>query len=67
MPRYDWANGDSVEVFWVGDYGFSNLRVGAILRNGCGIQEQKFCCITPEEWNDSRVSLQELDFMYIMF
>ena len=28
---------------------------------------EKLCCITPGEWNDSRVSLKVLDFMYIMF
>ena len=27
----------------------------------------KLCYITPGERNDSRISVQELDFIYIMF
>ena len=35
MPPYDWANGDG-SVDWVGgEYGFSNVGVGAFLENGC--------------------------------
>ena len=39
MPPYDWTNGGSVDVFGGGEYGFSNVEVGAILRSGCGMQE----------------------------
>ena len=38
MPPYYLANGSSVGVFWDGEHGFSSVRVGAILWNGCGIQ-----------------------------
>ena len=42
MPPYDWANGGSINVFWGGEYGFSNVGVGAILRNVCRIQGQNY-------------------------
>ena len=42
MPPYDWANGGSVDVLEGGDYGFSNVGVGAILGNGCAIQGQNY-------------------------
>ena len=34
MPPYDWANGGSVDVLGRGEYGLSNVGVGAILGNG---------------------------------
>ena len=52
--------------FW-GEYGVNALGVDAILGNGCGIQGQSYTGITPGEWHGSRVSLQELDFVHIIF
>ena len=48
MPPYDWANGDSVDVFGGGEYGFSNMEVDAILRNECGNQRQNYATLTYE-------------------
>ena len=49
MPPYDWANGDgSVDVFWGGDYDFSNVAVRAFLGKGCGIQGQNYITLLPE-------------------
>ena len=31
--------------FWDGEYGFSTVGVGAILGNGCGIQEQNYVAL----------------------
>ena len=45
MPPYYWANGGSVDVFWVGEHGFSTLGVGAILRNGCRFQGQNYVAL----------------------
>ena len=42
MALYDWANAASADVFWDGEYGFSTVRVGTILGNGCGIQVQNY-------------------------
>ena len=53
--------------FWGDEYGVNALGVGAILGNGCGIQGQSYTGITPGEWHGSRVSLQELDFVHIIF
>ena len=47
---------------WDGQCGFSTVRVGVILRNGCGIQGQNYVAVLQ----DSRVSLQQLGCMYIM-
>ena len=45
MPPYDWGNGDSVDVFRGGEYGFSNMEVDAILRNECGNQRQNYATL----------------------
>ena len=42
MPPDDWANGGSIDSFWDGEYGFSTVRVGAILGNGRGTQGQNY-------------------------
>ena len=42
MPPDGWANGGSIDVFLDGDYGFSTVRVGAILGNGRGTQGQNY-------------------------
>ena len=68
MPPYDWANGGSINVFWGGEYGFSNVGVGAILRNVCRIQGQNYVTLFQgSEMTGGFLSLKELDFMYIMF
>ena len=38
--------------------------VGSILRNGCGNQGRKVCCIAPGEWKVSRVVLQAYGISY---
>ena len=38
-----------------------------IWRMGVEIKSKIKCRITPGKWNDSRVSPQEWDFVYIMF
>ena len=45
VPPYYWANGGSVDVFWVGEHGFSTVGVGAILGNGCGILGQNYVAL----------------------
>ena len=45
MPSYYWANGGFVDVSWVGEHGFSIVRVGAILGNGCRIQGQNYVAL----------------------
>ena len=42
MPHYDWANSGSADVYVGGEYGVSNVEVGAILRNGGGIQGKNY-------------------------
>ena len=42
MPPDDWAYGGSIDGFWDGEYGFSTVRVGAILGNGRGTQGQNY-------------------------
>ena len=65
---YDWASNDgSVDVFFMdGEYGFSTVGVGAILGNWCEIQGHNYVALLHGEWNNNRISPQELDFMYIM-
>ena len=37
--------------FWFGEYGFSTVGVGVILRDGCGIQGRNFIELLQEsEW-----------------
>ena len=46
MPRYDYANGGSISVFfWDGEYGFNSVGAGAILGNGRGIQVQNYVAL----------------------
>ena len=49
-----------------GEYDFSAVWIGAILGNGCAIQGGKYVGFTAGEWNDNKVSPQELHFMIIM-
>ena len=42
MAPYDWANGDSANVFWYGEYGFT---YDAILGNGYGIYGQNYVAL----------------------
>ena len=49
MPPYDWANSGSAAFFGgCGEYGFSTVRVGVILRNGYGIQGRNFLELLQE-------------------
>ena len=50
IPPYDWANCGSADFFGgFGQYSFSTVEVGVILRNWCGITRAKFFRITPGE------------------
>ena len=49
-----------------GEYDFSAVWIGAILGNGYAIQGEKYVGFTAGEWNDNKVSPQELHFMFIM-
>ena len=72
MVDNDWVNSGSPDVFFFffffecGEYGFSIVGFGVILRNRCGVQGRKFSNYSRRV-NDSRVSLQELELVCIMF
>ena len=38
-----------LSFFWAGEYGFSTVGVGAILRNGCGIQWQNYVALVKRQ------------------
>lgn len=42
MPPDGWANAGYIDVVLDGEYGFSTVRVGAILGNGRGTQGQNY-------------------------
>ena len=66
MAHYDWANGGSVDVFFVvsmvplvGSWCYSREMVSNLMT--------KLYCIAPGKWNENRVSLQGFDNSCMMF
>ena len=53
---YVWDNAGSVDVFWDGEYDFSTVGVGTVLRNGCGIQGQKHVALL--QGSEAEIGLQ---------
>ena len=45
MAPYDWANGGSVDVFWMVSMVLLLWGVGAILGNGYGIEGQNYVAL----------------------
>ena len=68
MPPFDWAiTVVLLKFFGGGEYGFSTAGISTYLGNRCGIQVQNYVALaTSGEWNDSKVSLLELDFMCML-
>ena len=56
MPRYDWANCGSVDVFWNVESCFITVGVGVILGNGRGIQGQNY--VPSLRWSKATVGFQ---------
>ena len=67
FPPYDWANGRSINDFYICYYCFSSMGSWCYSVKWVWDSRTKLCCIAFRKWNVSRVSLQKFGIRYIIF